>query len=126
MPSAQSIERAKQFGKDGEKIAAENYIKDGYKIEKMNFTSRFGEIDIIARKNNLLVFAEVKARSENAIAKPREFVTYTKQQKIIKTAMAYLSYIKDANSFVRFDVVEIESINGRILLNRIENAFEAQ
>ncbi len=125
MPSADSVKYAKQFGRQAEVTAAQYYEKHGYKIERMNFTSRFGEIDIIARKGNVLVFAEVKARSENAIAKPREFVTFTKQQKIIKTAKCYLAYIKDAQAFVRFDVVEIEKIKGRITINIIENAFEA-
>ena len=114
---------AKDLGQKGEKLAAQYYRRQGYEIEKMNFHTRQGEIDVIARKGNLLVFSEVKTRSENAIAAPREFVTYTKQQKIILAAKAYLVSCRDTESFVRFDVIEVVSSKGSFDIHCIENAF---
>ena len=114
---------AQNLGKKGEKLAAQYYRRQGYEIKEMNFRTRQGEIDVIAQKGNMLVFSEVKTRSENTIAAPREFVTYAKQQKIILAAKAYLASRCDTESFVRFDVVEVVLNKGHFELHCIENAF---
>ncbi len=118
-------QKAKEFGVFAEKLAEDYYLKQGYEILCMNFRTRQGEIDVIAKKDNMLVFVEVKARTENSIATPAEFVTYKKQQKIILAAKAYLAKIKDNTSFVRFDVMEIIKKANDYKLNCIENAFDA-
>ncbi len=125
MESTAKYKNAQELGKVAEKMAADYYINNGYKLEKMNFKSRTGEIDVIVSKGNELVFVEVKARSEKTIARPCEFVTKAKQKKILKTALIYLKYIGSEDFFIRFDVVEAENINGKISLNCIENAFDA-
>ena len=103
-----------------------SYLKwHGYEIVEQNFQSRFGEIDIIARKKDVLVFVEVKSRDEKSIAEPKEFVTYSKQTKIIGTAEIFLmKYHLDCQ--VRFDVMEVYIKNKKVdNINHIINAFSA-
>ncbi|NCC06926.1 MAG: YraN family protein [Clostridia bacterium] len=109
---------SKLLGDSGEKLAAKYYEKQGYEIVARNYRTRMGEIDIIVKTDDILVFVEVKTRSENTIASPREFVTKQKQRRIIAAAKAYMSENK-CEPIMRFDVVEI--INRQV--NCIENAF---
>lgn len=111
------------LGLKGE-IAAKRYLKrKGYKILETNFQCRFGEIDIIAQDRNCLVFCEVKTRSDGMLALPQESVTYTKQQKMIKTALFYLQKT-DVNMASRFDVVAIsQQSDGKMKVEHLENVF---
>lgn len=113
------------FGLEGEERAAKYLKKQGYNIIVKNFQTRFGEIDIIAENKEYIVFVEVKARGENSIAEPREFVDLRKQRKIIKTAEIYLSENLTEKQ-PRFDVVEIKKDKMKIHINHIENAFEVE
>ena len=119
--------RSKDRGDLGELWAAEDYQKDGYTLLHRNYRTRMGEIDLILKKDTYLVFAEVKTRASNAIAKPREWVDYRKQQKIILAANYYLLQHRLSDPFLRFDVVEVYIDNrtpetpAKII--RIENAF---
>ena len=106
-------------------LAAEKYIQEkGYSILARNYRIRTGEIDIIARSGEFVVFIEVKYRSGLAYGYPRESVGVGKQQRIIRTAMHYIS-THGLDEHFRFDVVEILEQNGRSYANHIENAFEA-
>lgn len=112
------------IGSAGETAAA-NYLKRRrYKIIDRNYSCRFGEIDIIAQKDGYIVFVEVKTRKNEDFAMAREFVTYSKQQRLIKTAMLWLQQ-HDTDLQPRFDVIEVigEGIGRK--LRHIENAFEA-
>ena len=118
---------SKLLGSWGEAKSAEYLRKKGYKIEAMNYHSRFGEIDIIARKKKTVVFVEVKLRKDGTFANAFEFVSKSKQEKIILTAQAYLQEKEDNKSQPRFDVIEIYAPYGicdEFVLNHIENAYE--
>ena len=78
------------LGNLGEDYACEVLEGLGYEVLDRNFRSRFGEIDIIARKDGFLCFVEVKTRSEGSMGRPVESVTRSKQQKIIKTTEYYI------------------------------------
>lgn len=112
-------------GARGEALAAVYYERGGYLVLERNFRTRQGEIDVIAQKENTLVFAEVKTRKERAIAQPREFVTAQKQRRLILAARRYLLlHPQWAECFLRFDVLEvILPEQGRPLLRCIKNAF---
>lgn len=111
------------FGKIAEHKTAIYFRKKGYAILEHNYTSRFGEIDLIVENGEYIVFVEVKGRNENSIAMPREFVDEFKQKKIIATANVYLSQ-NNLNLQPRFDVVEIYIVNNKIKsLKHLENAF---
>lgn len=115
----------KQLGRFGEEQAAKFLRKKGYRIVEMNYTCRLGEIDIIAENRDFIVFAEVKLRKNADFAEAREFVTRSKQRKIIATAQLWLTAYTGAKQ-PRFDVIEVyapRGARGALTINQIENAF---
>lgn len=117
----------KALGTLAEEKTAAYLRRKGFYIAKRNFHSRYGEIDIIAENENMVLFVEVKARSEDALVSPADAVDTFKQKRIIKTAMDYI--IKShCNLQPRFDVAEItvykkEDLNYGYKLNYLSNAF---
>ena len=112
-------------GKIGEDYAADLLIQKGYQIIERNYHSRFGEIDIIAKNKNYLVFIEVKTRDENYSVSPLEAVTVGKQKKLYKTALLYLQSHQTGLQ-PRFDVIGIITNNNNFTIksvDHIENAF---
>jgi len=111
--------RNKIEGDIGE-IKVVNFLKNkGYRILQTNFKTKFGEIDIIAFKDNAIVFIEVKERSTLAYGRPIEAVDYRKQQKIRKVAEYYLMIKNKYYADCRFDVIEV--LGDKI--EHVENAF---
>ena len=117
----------KLTGRWGEEQAAGYLKKKKYKIVGMNYSCRFGEIDIIAQKGDYIVFVEVKTRKNADFAQAREFVTKTKQQRIITAARFWLA-ANPSGLQPRFDVIEIYAPRGADgpvgEINHIENAYE--
>ncbi|MGD9901392.1 MAG: YraN family protein [Spirochaetales bacterium] len=97
----------KVTGTKGEILATEYLKKQKYKIIETNYTTKLGEIDIIAKDDDTLVFVEVKTRSTKAFGLPREAVTPYKQHKIRLLATQYLKANKLLQEKCRFDVIEI-------------------
>jgi len=118
---------AKQRGKWGEEIALEYLNKKNYTTVTTGFRSRFGEIDIIVKNKEFLVFAEVKTRKNTKFAYAREYVSKDKQKKIIATAKYWLA-IRPTKLQPRFDVIEIYAENGEQTISpeiiHIEDAFQ--
>ena len=106
-------------------IEAFKYLKKKrYKLIESNFTTRFGEIDLIVSDKKYICFVEVKQRDISSIATPKEFVDASKQQKIIASAQIYLSK-NQTDLQPRFDVIEIYTDNNRIKsIKHLENAFD--
>lgn len=98
----------REVGSRQEERACEYLKLKGYEILEQNFFSRFGEIDIIAKQKDTIVFAEVKYRSDTRISFPEEAVGYKKRRRIIKTADYYRvkKSIPEDNP-CRFDVLAI-------------------
>jgi len=113
-------------GKAGEDEAVRFLQKKGYKILERNYRSRYGEIDIIARDGNAIVFVEVKTRGGAAFGPPGASVDERKQRKMTITSSFYLESIGATDAESRFDVVCIEMRNGRPEIELIRNAFEAR
>lgn len=115
----------KDIGKFSEDLAKEYLIKNDYTILDCNFKNFLGEIDIICKKNNLLIIVEVKSRYNNNYGLPRESVNFSKQKSIIKVANSYINYKRLFNINVRFDVIEVylnfENTNFKI--SHIKDAF---
>lgn len=121
-----SIFSKKQTGDVGEEYAVKYLKKHGYKIIERNYRQKFGEIDIIAKRHDYLVFVEVKTRHCNPLTQPYEAVNLGKQRKIIKTAAFYLAEHK-LETYTRFDVCEVFVEASTLKLNQInyiKNAFE--
>ena len=116
----------REIGNLGEDIATAFLQQKGYAVIKRNFLCRVGEIDIIAQKGGYLCFVEVKLRKNAEHGEAREFVTRSKQKKIILAAKYYLS--KNLTELQpRFDVVEVYmpgGANGKTYVRLLENAFE--
>lgn len=95
------------LGKTGEEIAAQYLLQRGYQVLEKNFRSQQGEIDIIARENNFLVFVEVKSYSFRSLTSPLSAIRQGKRQSIIHAARTYLYIKRLAQVDCRFDVVAI-------------------
>lgn len=109
-------------GKLGEKLAADFLRQKGYAIEERNFRHRRNEIDIIARKEGLLVFIEVKARSGSGEwGMPEEAVDRRKASRLISCANAYILKT-DWQADIRFDIIAIE-LGKKISITHFEDAF---
>ena len=111
----------------GESIAGEYLLKKRYKLESVNYRTRFGEIDLIVSNRKYLVFVEVKLRKSAKFARAAEFVDYHKQKKIRTTAELYLAQ-NPTDLQPRFDVIEIYAPDGidtkEPEINHLEDAFQ--
>ena len=112
-------------GNRGEAETARYLRRRGYTLLASQWRCRFGELDLVARdRRGTLCFVEVKLRSADALALPREFVDRRKQERLRKTAAAYLS-AHDLDVPARFDVAEVyQEKNGELRVEYLENAFE--
>lgn len=105
------------LGKEGEDRAAAYLTSRGYKIEARNFRTLFGEIDIVARDKNTLVFIEVKTRSDRSYGLPEDAITARKLQRLLK-ACAYFNLVHHTeNEPQRIDVLALENSSLRHLQN---------
>ena len=113
-------------GARGEKIAARFLRRNGYKILYRNFRARGGgEIDIVCRDGDTLVFVEVKTRSRDDFGRPIEAVDSQKQMRISRGGLAWLRSLDNPDILFRFDVVEvIMPAEGGSRCEIIQNAFE--
>ena len=102
---------SKQEGLQGEALVADYLRNNGFQLVAHGYYCRFGEIDLIAWEGNTLCFIEVKTRTNLEMGLPREYVTPTKQKKLRKTALFYLSE-KKLDCFCRFDVAEVYAEQG--------------
>jgi len=101
--------KRQELGAAGEKLARDFLKKKGYKIIESNFRCRHGEIDIIARKDNMVVFVEVRTRSSDAYGTPEESVTRQKRERLAATALTYLTTHSDLPEDWRVDLLAIET-----------------
>ena len=117
----------KEIGNYGETVAGDFLINNGYNILDMNYRNRYGEIDIVCKKNNIIIFCEVKSRYTNSFGNPIESVTYYKQKQIIKLSQIYLLYKKYHNYNIRYDIIEVifNNKNASFKLNHIKDAFRS-
>ncbi len=114
------------LGSDGEAFGKLFLVKRGYKIVEQNYTTPLGEIDIIARDGDTVVFVEVKTRESGRFGSPFEAVDRRKQRKIANVALLYLKRFRELPA-CRFDVLSISSLNaaGDLSAELIKDAFEA-
>ncbi len=108
-----------------EQIAADHLESRGYRIIERNFLCRVGEIDIIAMDREELVFVEVRARYSRNTVDPVYSVNRTKQRKIIKAALVYLSGHSETPPPMRFDVAVVD-MRGARSVEVIPHAFDAE
>jgi len=112
-----------RLGEQGEQLAVKFLKENGYNIVEQNYKTRLGEIDIIARDNDTLVFVEVKTRESIEYGMPHESVNWTKRRRIVRVALLYLKRFEELPP-CRFDVLGICYTNGAPQFELIKDAFE--
>jgi putative endonuclease len=117
------VARHLDLGRTGEDIAAAFLKRKGFRILERNYRLHAGEIDIIARDHNVLVFVEVKTRRDEGYADPSVNVDWRKQRKLRLLAERYIGVNHPPDSEVRFDVISIIGGSGPPRVEHIENAF---
>jgi len=100
------MSKHKKIGDDGENMALGYLLDQGYTLMERNYRYSRGEIDLIVRKNNVIVFVEVKTRTGNYFGFPEEWVDDKKEAWIIEVADYYIHDIDWLGS-IRFDIVAI-------------------
>lgn len=116
--------RLQQSGPKGEQLAEKFIEQKGYEIRARGFRALGGEIDLIAVKNDVLIFVEVKTATTPHFGQPETRVTPAKQAQIIKIAKAYLRQHPD-HAAPRFDVIAVDLTQPRPTIRHYENAFTA-
>jgi putative endonuclease len=115
-----------EVGKLGEKAAQRFLKKRGYRVRETGFRCRHGEIDIIARQKEYLVFVEVRTKSNLDFGTPEESITQAKKERLIASALTYTNTHQNLPPLWRIDVVAIElDDKGKAKrIELIENAIE--
>jgi putative endonuclease len=111
-----------EFGKRGEQLAADYMVNQGFTILRRNYRYRKAEIDLIARKGNILAIVEVKSRSSEFFQNITDTVT-KKKIRLMVLAADHFVVDNDLNVEVRFDIITILKVNGTFKIELVENAF---
>ena len=115
-----------RLGKKGEALALKKLKKLGYKCVEKNYRCALGEIDLIARDGDCLVFIEIKTRKGYSIAYAKEAVDKRKMRQVSKTALAYMKEHDCCEAKSRFDVVAVYLGRDNEEIEVIPNAFELE
>lgn len=108
-------------GKDGERKAAVFLQQLGYTVLQLNYRYKRAEVDIIAKKDDVLVFVEVKTRASDRYGLPEEAVTPQKERLIMSAAEEYIYEINWQHD-IRFDIISI-TLGTPLVIHHIEDAF---
>ena len=114
-------------GDAAEERACRHLDRSGFTIMERNFRTRGGEIDVVARKGDVLVFVEVRSLEVPGFGTPEESVTPAKRRRIVGAARQYLSKVPPSSwSEARFDVIAIEGSGDAAELRHYPAAFDAK
>jgi putative endonuclease len=111
-----------ELGELGEDLAVEELKKNGYEIVERNWRYKKAEIDIIARKNEVLAIVEVKTRSSDYFGDPQDFVNTKKIKMLVEAVNEYVNS-KDLEVEVRFDIIAIIINENKLTIEHLEDAF---
>jgi len=116
-----------QVGNEAETLACDYLQQRGLKLLTRNYRAPYGELDLIMRDHDHMVFVEVRFRRHLRYGSGAESVTAAKQDKLIKTALYYLQqHPKQAKYSARFDVISISAAEGQTDVEWIKDAFQAK
>jgi putative endonuclease len=111
------------LGRQGETLAKAHLEATGYEIMDENWVFGKAEIDLIAYKDRVIIFTEVKARTGNGFGEPEDFVDARKQRLLVEAADEYI-YLMNHQGEVRFDIISVLfDRNNNYKLKHIEDAF---
>ncbi|MFH2142153.1 MAG: YraN family protein [Bacteroidota bacterium] len=110
------------LGEFGEQLAVKHLQKNGYLILNTNWRFVHKEIDIVAKKEDTIIFVEVKSRADDFFENPQDSVNMKKQRNLIDAAESYIETY-DINLESRFDIIAIIKNNNKYIIEHIEDAF---
>jgi putative endonuclease len=113
---------SQQQGAEGERLARGHLKNKGYELLDLNWRYKKYEIDIIAKKDETIVFVEVKTRKSNTFGEPEVFVTKQKQNFLIAAANQYIQE-KNIELESRFDIIAVLQFNNNHTVKHLEGAF---
>lgn len=111
-----------ELGKKGEQLAIDLLLKNNYEILERNFRFQKAEVDIIARKKDILAVIEVKTRSTSYFGDPQDFVKPKQIQRLVMAVNEYVT-VNNLDVEVRFDIISIIKNGGGFNMEHLENAF---
>jgi putative endonuclease len=113
-----------RLGQLGESAARKHLKRNGLKFLTKNFRSDRGEVDLVFREADCLVFVEVKTRSSEEWTRPAAAVNKERRQRLTRAALDYLRLLKNPQIKVRFDIVEVLLANGSVReVRHLPNSF---
>ncbi|MCJ8209295.1 YraN family protein [Mucilaginibacter sp. RS28] len=112
-------------GRRGELLAKNHLLSQGYEILDENWTHGKAEIDLIAYKDSVIIFTEVKTRTGTGFGEPEDFVDNRKQKLLVDAADEYI-YLMNHQGEVRFDIISVLIKGDHYTLKHIEDAFWPQ
>lgn len=119
------VDRRRQIAWLGELLAATWLLLKGYRIEARNWRCAHGEIDLIVRRGDLLVFVEVKTRTSQTAGTPEDAVGGAKRGRIVRLAQLYLAKRSGPSPGCRFDVIAVDAARFPPRLRHLAGAFRA-
>ena len=120
-----ATDRRQHLGILGEDLASDELARRGYAILARRYRTRYGEIDIVARDADTIVFVEVKARAGREFGEGAEAVTWWKQRRVTRMALDFLARYRLLDKPCRFDVVIVDLSAGEARVEVFTNAFDA-
>ena len=118
--------RRQTLGAEGERAAEKFLRRRRYTILERNYHCKAGEVDLIALHRGVVVFIEVKTRTQEEFGDPFEAVDKRKQRQVIRAARYFIAQHRLHEREARFDVVGVWRENGRMRCEVVENAFEVE
>jgi putative endonuclease len=120
-------EARRDRGLAAEELACRHLERAGMTVVARNYRAAGGEIDVVARKGDLLVFVEVRSREDAAFGSPEETVGFTKRRRIVVASRQYLSTVPVTSwREARFDVVVVEGSGDNATIRHYPAAFDAK
>lgn len=111
-----------ELGKEGEQLAVDFLIKNGYQIRDRNWRYLKAEVDIIVQKEDILVVVEVKTRTSDYFGDPQDFINLKKIKLLVSAINEYVAS-KDLDVEVRFDIIAIIKNKNKTEIEHLEDAF---
>lgn len=111
-----------ELGKKGEQLAVDFLLKNNYTIVERNYRFDKAEVDIMAKKNDILAIVEVKTRSTADFGNPQDFVKSKQIQRLVKAVDEYV-IVNELDVEVRFDIIAIVKEGSAFNIEHLENAF---
>jgi putative endonuclease len=115
----------KEYGDEGEEAAVRFLEGRGYRVHARNYSCRYGELDVVAEREDTVCFVEVRMRSTAVWGDPSHTVSFAKQRKVVKAALHFLQAHRLRDKMLRFDVISVVGRGERATVEHLPGAFDA-